>query len=131
MIGLGVKHMTTPPKELQDFLLSVSKLRQHLAADADGTALVEEALNNLCRYYNSDAIARAGRYVIQNTLSQHPHLHSTETRVADWGFEVSVSCDNCGKQEAHRVVNHAVDIATAILLGKHETCEPKSHIAAN
>lgn len=116
---------TIPQKEFQDFLLSVAKLRNHVAADSVGTALMEDALNKLCRYYNSDPVARAGRYVIQNVLNQHPHLHHTETRVADWGFEFVVSCDNCGKQETHQVVNSAVDIASALMLGRHEACRPR------
>jgi hypothetical protein len=116
-------------KEFQEFILAVSKLREHLVADAPGTALVEDALNKLCRYYNSDPIAREGRYVIQNILSQHPHLHSKDTRVADWGYEVVVSCDNCGAEEKHQVVNSVVDIATALYLGKHEACKPKPRIA--
>ncbi len=117
-----------PNKEFQDFILSVSKLREHLAADADATALMQDALNKLCRYYNSDPIARAGRYVIENTLGLHAHLHCTEKRVADWGFEVTISCDNCGQQEKHQVANHAVDVATAVMLGKHEACKPKPRI---
>lgn len=117
-----------PHKEFQDLVLSVSKVREHLAPDSDGTALMEDALNKLCRYYNSDPIAREGRYLIQTILGLHPHLHCTETRVAEWGFEVLVSCDNCGQQETHRVVNSAVDIATALLLGNHEACKPKPRI---
>lgn len=120
---------TDPNKEFQEFILSVSKLREHLAADSDATALVEDALNKLCRYYNSDPVARAGRHVIQNILGLHSHVHSTETRVADWGFEVRVSCDNCGKEETHRVVNSAVDVATAVMLGKHEACKARPRIA--
>jgi len=114
-----------PPskKEFQDFILSVFKLREHLVADADGTALMEDALNKLCRYYNSDSIARAGRYVIRNILNHHPHLHYTETRVTEWGFEVVVSCDNCGRRETHCVVNCAVDVVAARTLSKHETCK--------
>ena len=115
-----------PRTEFQDFVLAISKLREHLAADATGTALMEDALNKLYRHYNSDPVARAGRYVIQNMLGQYRHLHYTETRVAEWGFEVVVSCENCGKQEKHQVVNSAVDITAAAMLGKHETCKPKA-----
>ncbi len=114
-----------PPskKEFQDFILSVFKLREHLAADANGTALMEDVLNKLCSYYNSDPVARAGRYVIQNILRQHPHLHYSETRVTEWGFEVVVSCDNCGQRETHRVVNCTVDVVAAVTLSKHEPCK--------
>lgn len=118
--------MTNPPQpELLDFMLAVSHLRQHLSGDAVGTALMEEALNSLCRYYKSDPIAREGRYVIQNVLAQHPHLHHSEERVAEWGFEVTVSCDNCGGEEKAEVVSGVVDIAAALMLGKHEACKPK------
>jgi hypothetical protein len=116
---------TLPSQELQDFLLAVTKLREHLAADSKGTALMNDTLNKLCLYYKSDPIAREGRYLIQNSLGLHPHLHCAETRVAEWGFEIVVSCDNCGEQEKHRVVNSAVDIATALMLGRHEECKPK------
>jgi hypothetical protein len=131
IMGQEFNMNTVPHEEFQDFILSVAKLRQHLVADPEGTALMEDALNTLCRYYNSDPVARAGRYLIQNVLSQHPHLHHTETRVADWGFEFVVSCDNCGKQETHKVVNSAVDIASALMLGKHEACKPKLVIEPN
>jgi hypothetical protein len=117
--------MTQPFPELLDFMASISKLRSHLQADSEGTALMEDALNKLCIYYKSDPIAREGRYVIQNMLGSHPYLHYTETRVANWGFEVVVSCDNCGREEKHRVVNPAVDIVAAALLTKHESCKPK------
>ena len=116
--------------ELLEFFTSIATLRAHLAGDSDGIALMEDALNKLCRYYNSDPVARGGRYVIQNILGQHPHLHCRETRVADWGFEVVVSCDNCGKQESHQVVNGAVDIATAVMLGRHESCKPTARALA-
>jgi hypothetical protein len=118
-------------KEFQDLVLAVAKLREHLAADSVGTALSEDALNKLCRYYNSDPVARAGQYAIRNILGQHPHLHHAETRVAEWGFEVVVSCDNCGQEEKHEVVNSAVDIAAALMLGKHEGCKPKPRIQEN
>ena len=114
-----------PQKEFQEFVLAVAKLREHLAADSVGTALTEDALNKLCRYYNSDPIARPAQYVIQNILGQHPHLHHKETRVAEWGFEVVVTCDNCGQEEKHEVVSSAVDVAAALMLGKHEGCKPK------
>src|SRR5258708_24108167 len=96
-----------PNKEFQDFFISVSKLREHLAAGSDGTALVNDSLNKLCPYYNSDPVARAGPYVIENTLGLHPHLHCTEKRGADWGFEGTISSGSCGQQETHRVVAHA------------------------
>jgi hypothetical protein len=115
---------SVPHKELQDFLVSVAKLRQHLASDSVGAALVEDALNKLCRYYKSDQVARESHYVIQNILNKSPHLHHTETRVEEWGYEVVVSCDNCGQQEKHSVVSSAVDIAAALMLGKHEGCIP-------
>jgi hypothetical protein len=116
---------TTPQPELLEFMQAVAKLRQHVAADPKGTALVTDALNKLCRYYNSDPIARQGRYVIQNVLGQHPHIHHSEKRIADWGFEIVVNCDNCGEEEKHEVVNGVVDIAAALMLGKHEDCKPK------
>jgi hypothetical protein len=122
---------TDSQKEFQDFLLSVAKLRQHHAADSVGTALTEDAFNALCRYYNSDPVARPAQYVIQNILGQHPHLNHTETRVAEWGFEVVVSCDKCGQEEKHEVVSSAVDVATALLLGKHEGCKPKPRLEEN
>ena len=62
---------------------------------------MQDALNKLCRYYKSDQIAE-GRYVIQNILGKNPHLHHTETRVGEWGYEIVVSCDNCGQQETQR-----------------------------
>jgi hypothetical protein len=113
---------SAPHKELQDFMLSVAKLSQHLAADSVGTDLMQDALNKLCRYYKSDQVAREGRYVIQNILGKNPHLHHTETRVGEWGYEVVVSCDNCGQQEKHSVVNSAADITAALMLGKHDAC---------
>ena len=117
-----------PTEKLQEFMAALSKLRIHLAGDSEGTALVDETLNSLCRYYKSDPVAREGRYLIENILGQHPHLHTTDTRVADWGYEVVISCDNCGTEEKHRVVNSAVDIAIALYLGKHEACKPKPPI---
>jgi len=111
--------------EFLEFCAALAKLRLHLAADPSGTALMEDAFNKLCRHYNSDQVARAGRFVIANILGQHPHLHYCETPVEDWGFEVVVSCDNCEEQETHRVVKHAVDIAAAVYLVKHEGCRPK------
>jgi hypothetical protein len=118
--------MPNPPHaELLDLMQAVAHLRHHLSEDATGTALMEEALNALCRYYKSDPIAREGRHVIQNVLAQHPHLHHSETRVADWGFEVTVSCDTCGGEEKSEVVNGVVDIAAALMLGRHESCKPK------
>jgi len=115
-------------QEFQDLVLAVAKLREHLATDSVGTALSEDAINKVCRYYNSDPIAREGRYAIQNILGEHPHLHHAETRVADWGFEVVVTCDNCGQEEKHEVVNSVADIAAALMLGKHEGCKPKPRV---
>jgi hypothetical protein len=117
-----------PTEKMQEFMASLAKLRIHLAGDEKGTTLVNDTLNSLCQYYKSDPVAREGRYVIENILRQHPHLHSKDARVADWGYEVVVSCDNCGAEEKHQVVNSAVDIATALYLGKHETCKPKPPI---
>lgn len=116
-------------EEFQDLILAVAKLREHLATDSVGTALSEDVLNKLCRYYNSDPVARAGQDVIRNILGKHPHLHHKETRVAEWGFEVVVSCDNCGQEERHEVVNGTVDVAAALMLGKHEACKPKPPVA--
>jgi len=112
-------------KEFQDLILAVAKLRAHLATDSVGLALSEDAINKVCRYYNSDPMSRPAQYVIQNILGQHPHLHHKETRVAEWGFEVVVTCDNCGQEEKHEVVNGTVDVAAALMLGKHEACKPK------
>lgn len=114
-----------PQSELLEFLTAVAKLRQHLRADSNGTALVDDALNKLCRYYNSDPVSRHGRYVIGNMLNRYPHLHHSETPVEDWGFEVTVSCDHCGHKESHRVIRSAVDIAAALMVGRHEECKPK------
>jgi hypothetical protein len=122
------KQELTMTETVNAFFLAVFKLRQHLAKDATGTALMEDALNKLCLHYNSDPVARGGRVIIQNALNSHPHIHLTETRVAKWGFQVAVSCDNCGQQESHQVVNSGVDIATAIMVGKHEACKPKPRI---
>lgn len=112
-------------EKLGEPITSIGRLRQHLADDSQGLSLVNEALDSLCRYYKSDPVAREGRYLIENILRQHAHLHASDTRVADWGYELNVSCDNCGAEEKHRVVNSAVDIATALYLGKHEACKPK------
>jgi hypothetical protein len=119
---------TFPNNELLDFVTSVAKLRAHLAGDSAGTALMEDALKKLCMYYGSDPVARPARHVIANVLAAHPHLHHKETRVEDWGFEVAVSCDNCGLQEKHKVVKGTVDIAAALMLGKHEGCKPKLRV---
>lgn len=116
--------MAEQNKELQELFIAVAKLRDHVAGDSKGDALVTDALNSLCRYYNSDPIARAGNYVIGNVLANHPHLHHTETPVEDWGFEVAVSCDNCGEKEKHIVIKDAVDVAAALTLGKHAGCKP-------
>jgi hypothetical protein len=119
--------MADPPsKEVQQFLGSISRLSQHLAADSMGITLTEDVLNKLCAYYSSAPAARAGRPVIQDLLGQHPYLHRTESRVAEWGFEVVISCDRCGKQETRRVASCAVDVLTAVMLGKHEACKPES-----
>jgi len=115
-------------ERLDEFIILLSKLRQHLAGDPQGIALLNDTLDSLCRYYKSDPVAREGRYLIENILGQHPHLHTTDTRVADWGYEVVISCDNCGTVEKHRVVNSAVDIAIALYLGKHEACKPEPPI---
>jgi hypothetical protein len=117
-----------PNKEFLEFVTSVAKLREHLAADPAGTALMEDALNNLCLYYGSDPVARPARHVIQNVLAAHPHLHHTETRATKATFDVVVSCDNCGQQEKHNVVRGTVDIAAALMLGKHEGCKPKLRV---
>jgi hypothetical protein len=113
---------------VNSLLISVSKLREHLSQDATGVALMEDVLDKVCLHYNSEPVARGGRHIIQNALNQHPHLHLTETRIAKWGFLIAVSCDNCGQQESHQVVNSGVDIATALMLGKHEACKPKPRI---
>ena len=117
-----------PSKEFQQFVRSLSKLSQHLAADSIGITLTEDALNQLCAYYSSAPAARAGRPVIQSFLSEHPYLHRTESRVAEWGFEVVISCDRCGQQETRRVASYAVDVVTAVMLGKHEACKPRPPI---
>ena len=115
---------TQPNKELRDFLRSFGKLRMHLVADLEGKALLTNALSSLCCYYNSDSVA-GGRLVIKDVLNKHPHLHCAETRVENRGFEVSVSCDNCGKAETtSHVARYAVDIAAAVMLGMHAACKP-------
>jgi hypothetical protein len=106
--------MSEPQKEFQEFVMSLAKLRAHLAGDPEAVVLMQDAMNKLCRYYNSDTVARAGRHVIQNILAQHPHLHFTETSIENWGFEFVVTCDNCGQEEAHRVVKSAVDVGAAL-----------------
>jgi hypothetical protein len=93
-----------------------------------GITLTEDALNTLCAYYSSAPAALAGRPVIHDFLGLHPYLHRTESRVAEWGFEVVISCDGCRQRQTRRVASCAIDIATAVMLGKHEACKPEPPI---